>query len=93
MRQKNALPESKKTPEIDKREPTLLAMAAAVDGIGLVGPGIAMSSGGCGGVTGIFGSWKRTSQNLENTDRLASSFNSLNNYVMEISPQSDEVFL
>ena len=31
-----------------------LAIAAAVAGIGLFGPGIAMSSGGCGGITGIF---------------------------------------
>ena len=45
-----------------------LAIAAAVAGIGLFGPGIAMSSGGCGGITGIFGSCQRTSQNAENID-------------------------
>ena len=33
-----------------------LAIAAAVAGIGIFGPVIAMSSGGCGGITGIFGS-------------------------------------
>ena len=38
-----------------------LAIAAAVAGIGLFGPGIAMSSGGCGGITGIFDSCQRTS--------------------------------
>ena len=38
-----------------------LAIAAAVAGIGPFGPGIAMSSGGCGGITGIFGSCQRTS--------------------------------
>ena len=59
-----------------------LAIAAAVAGIGLFGPGIAMSSGGCGGITGIFGSCQRTSQNAENIDRLANSFISLNDYVM-----------
>ena len=48
-----------------------LAIAAAVTGIGLFGPGITMSSGGCGGITGIFGSCQRTSQNAENIDRLA----------------------
>ena len=69
-----------------------LAIAAAVAGIGLFGPGIAMSSGGCGGITGIFGSCQRTSQNAENIDRLASSFNSLNDYVMEIGAQTDEKF-
>ena len=69
-----------------------LAMAAAVAGIGLFGPGIAMSSGGCGGITGIFGSYQRTSQNAENIDRLANSFNSLNDYVMEIGAQTDKKF-
>ena len=69
-----------------------LAIAAAVAGIRLFGPGIAMSSGGCGGITGIFGSCQRTSQNAENIDRLANSFNSLNNYVMEIGAQTDEKF-
>ena len=51
-----------------------------------------MSSGGCGGITGIFGSCQRTSQNAENIDRLANSFNSLNDYVMEIGAQTDEKF-
>ena len=51
-----------------------------------------MSSGGCGGITGIFGSCQRTSQNAENIDRLASSFNSLNDYVMEMGAQTDEKF-
>ena len=51
-----------------------------------------MSSGGCGGITGIFGSCQRTSQNAENIDRLANSFNSLNEYVMEIGAQTDEKF-
>ena len=52
-------------------------------------PGIAMSSAGCG-ITRIFGSCQRTSQNAEIIDRLANSFNSLNDFVMEISAQSDE---
>ena len=91
-RQKNSLPESKRTPEIDKRAAPL-AIAAAVAGIGLFGPGIAMSSRGCGGITGIFSSCQRTSQNAENIDRLATRFNSLNNYVMEIGAQTDEKFL
>ena len=69
-----------------------LAIAAAVAGIGLFGPGIAMSSGGCGGITGIFGSCQQTSQNAENIDRLANSFNILNDYVMEIGAQTDEKF-
>ena len=69
-----------------------LAIAAAFAGLGLFGPGIAMSSGGCGGITGIFGSCQRTSQNAENIDRLANSFNSLNDYVMEIGAQTDEKF-
>ena len=69
-----------------------LAIAAAVAGIGLFGPGIAMSSGGCGGITGIFGSCQRSSQNAEKIDRLANSFNSLNDYVMEIGAQTDEKF-
>ena len=51
-----------------------------------------MSSGRCGGITGIFGSCQRTSQNAENIDRLANSFNSLNDYVMEIGAQTDEKF-
>ena len=51
-----------------------------------------MSSGGCGGITGIFGSCQRTSQNAENIDRLANSFNNLNHYVMDISAQSYEKF-
>ena len=51
-----------------------------------------MSSGGCGGITGIFGSCQRTSQNAENIDRLANSFNSLNDYVMEIGAQTAEKF-
>ena len=51
-----------------------------------------MSSGGCGGITGTFGSCQRTSQNAENIDRLANSFNSLNDYVMEIGAQTDETF-
>ena len=51
-----------------------------------------MSSGGCGAIKGIFGSCQRTSQNAENIDRLANSFNSVNNYIMEISAQSDEKF-
>ena len=66
------------------------AIAAASAGIGLFGPGIAMSSGGCGGIAGIFGSCQRTSQNAENIDRLANIFNSLNDYVMEIGAQTDE---
>ena len=49
-------------------------------------------SGGCGRITEIFGSCQRTSQNSENIDRLANSFNSLNDYVMEVSAQSDEKF-
>ena len=69
-----------------------LAIAAAVAGIGNFGQGIAMSSGGCGGITGIFGSCQRTSQISENIDRLANSFNSLNDYVMEIGAQTDEKF-
>ena len=60
--------------------------------IGLFGPGIAMSSAGCGGITGIFGFCQRTSQNAENIDRLANSFNCLNDYVMEIGAQTDEKF-
>ena len=40
----------------------------------------------------IFGSCQRTYQNSENIDRVANSFNSLNDYVMEISAQSDEEF-
>ena len=67
-----------------------LAIAAAVAGIGLFGPGIAISSGGCGGITGIFGSCQRTSQNAENIDRLTNSFNSLNDPVMEIGAQTNE---
>ena len=51
-----------------------------------------MSSGGCGGITEIFGSCQRTSQNAENIDRLANSFNSLNDYVMEIGAQTAEKF-
>ena len=51
-----------------------------------------MSSGGCGGITGIFGSCQRTSQNAENIDRLANSFNSLIYYVIEIGAQTDEKF-
>ena len=51
-----------------------------------------MSSGGCGGITGIFGSCQRTSQNAENIDRLANNFNSLNDYVMETGAQTDEKF-
>ena len=51
-----------------------------------------MSSRGCGGITGIFGSCQRTSQNTENIDRLANSFNSLNDYVMKIGAQTDEKF-
>ena len=51
-----------------------------------------MSSVGCGGITGIFGSCQRTSQNAENIDRLANSFKSLNDYVMEIGAQTDEKF-
>ena len=51
-----------------------------------------MSSGGSVGITGIFGSCQRTSQNAENIDRLANSFNSLKDYVMEISSQTDEKF-
>ena len=51
-----------------------------------------MSSGGCGGITGIFGSCQRTSQNAENIDRLANSFNSLNDYVMENGVQTFEKF-
>ena len=39
-----------------------------------------------------YSSCQRTSQNSENIDRLANSFNSLNDYVMEISAQSDEKF-
>ena len=71
-----------------------LAIATAVAGIGLFCPGLAMSSGGCGGITGIFGSCQRTSQNVENIDRLANSFDSLNDYVMEIGAQTDEkIFL
>ena len=69
-----------------------LAIAAAVAGIGIFGPGIAMSSGGCGGITVIFGSYQRTSQNAENIDRLDNIFNGLNDYVMEISNQTDEKF-
>ena len=69
-----------------------LAIAAAVAGIGVFGPGIAMSSGGCGGITGIFGSCQRTSENAENIDRLDNSFNSLNDYVLEIGAQTDEKF-
>ena len=91
MRPKNSSPESKKTPELDRKEPPL-AITAAVAGIGLFVPGIAMSSGGCGGITGIFGSCQRTSQNAENIDRLANSFDSLNDYVMEIGAQTDEKF-
>ena len=67
-------------------------LSTIVARIGLFGPGIAMSSGGCGGITGIFGSCQRTSQNAENIDRLANSFNSLNDYVMEIGVQTDEKF-
>ena len=52
-----------------------------------------MSSGGCGGITGIFGSCQRKSQNAENIDRLANRFNSLNDYVMEIGAETDEKFL
>ena len=51
-----------------------------------------MSSGGYGGITGIFGSCLRTSQNAENNNRLSNCFNSLNDYIMEISAQSDEKF-
>ena len=68
------------------------AIATAVAGIGRFGPGIAMSSGGCGEITGTFGSCKRTSQNAEDIDRLANSFNSLNNLVMEIRAQTVEKF-
>ena len=60
--------------------------------IGLFGPGIAMSSGGCGGIIGIFWSCQRTSQNAENIDRLANSFIRLNDYVVEIGVQTDEKF-
>ena len=49
-----------------------------------------MSSGGCGGITGFFGSCHQTSQYAKNIDRLANSFKSLNDYVIEISDQSDE---
>ena len=91
MRPRNSLPESKKTPDLDKKAP-LLAKAAAVVEIELFGPGRAMSSEGCGGITGIFGSHQRTSQNAENIDRLANSFNSLNDYVMEIGAHKDEKF-
>ena len=79
-------------PHTRQKRAAPLAIAAAVAGIGLFGPGIAMSSGGCGGITGIFGSCQRTSQNAENIDRLANSFNSLNDYVMEIGAQTDEKF-
>ena len=41
-------------PRIRQKRAAPLAIAAA--GIGLFSPGIAMSSGGCGGNTGIFGS-------------------------------------
>ena len=75
-----------------QKRAALLAIATAVAVIGLFGPGIVMSSGGCGGITGIFGSCQRTSQNAENIDRLANSFNSLNDYVMEIGAQTDEKF-
>ena len=88
-RLKNSLPVEEDPHNRQKRAAPL---AIAVAGIGLFGPGIAMSSGGCGGITGIFGSCQRTSQNAENIDRLANSFNSLNDYVMEISAQTDEKF-
>ena len=90
MRPKNSLLESKKTPDIDKKSRPLAK--AAVAGIGFFSPGIAMKSGGCGGITGIFSSCQRTSQNTENIDRLANSLDSFNNYVKEISSQTDEKF-
>ena len=52
-----------------------------------------MSSGGCSGFTGIFGSCQQTSPNADIIDRLANSFNSVNNYVIKVSAQSDELFL
>ena len=82
----------KEDPRNRQKRAAPLAIAAAVAGIGLFGPGIAMSSGGCGGITGILGSCQRTSQNAENIDRLANSFYSLNDYVMEIGAQTDEKF-
>ena len=93
MRPKNSLPESKRTPEIDKKErrPACYSSPACY-GIGVFGPGIAMSSGGCDGITEIFGSCQRTSENAENIDRLDNSFNSLNDYVLEIGTQTDEKF-
>ena len=48
-------------PQNRQKRAAPLALVAA--GIGLFGPGIAMSSGGCAGITGIFVSCQRTSQN------------------------------
>ena len=69
-----------------------LAIAAAVAGTGLFGPGIAMSSGGCGGITGIFGSCQRTSLNAENISRLANSFNSLATVYWKSAPKQMRIF-
>ena len=89
---KKLLTRVEEAPRNRQKRAAPLAIAARVAGIGLFGSGIAISSGGCGGITGIFGSCQRTSQNAENIDRLADSFNSFNDYVIEIGAQTDEKF-
>ena len=89
---KKLLTRNKEDSRNRQKRATPLAIAAANAGNGLFGPEIAMSSGGCGGITGILGSCQRTSLNSETIDRLASSFNSLNDYVIDISAQSDDKF-
>ena len=73
-------------PEMDKTESPPRNISSSCRNW-LFGSGMARSSGECGEIIVIFGSCQQTSQHSENINKLANSFNSLNDYVMDLMAQ------